>query len=215
MQNGAGGTTVFTIGHSLHSWEAFLSLVRSREIEVLVDVRSSPHSARAPHFNAEVLKAACREAGLRYLQMGDQLGGRTDQSSLLTQGGRVDYDRLAETESFRSGLVRLANGARTHRMALMCAEKDPITCHRALLVSRHLLPLLGPAGGISHILADGRGLSQADLETELLHVAGLPAGPDLFESDEIRRATAYRHQAERVAFLVRDRANPILSDEVD
>lgn len=100
-------------------------------------------------------------------------------------------------------------------MALMCAEKDPIICHRALLVARHLLPLLGPAGGVSHILADGSSLSQEELETELLRVAGLHAGPDLFDSDEIRRATAYRHQAERVAFMVRDRANPVPSDEVE
>ncbi len=150
---------VLTIGHSNHSVEHLLGLLTAAEVEVLVDVRSHPRSRFAPQFNRDALAVPLRAAGLAYLHLGAELGGRPSDASLY-ENGQVRYDRVARSAAFRGGLARLEEGTRRYRVAVMCAEEDPRRCHRRLLIT----PALQADGfEVEHLRGDGSAISDADL----------------------------------------------------
>ena len=144
---------VLTIGHSNHSLEAFLELLRRHGIDEVADVRSSPYSRYTPHFSHRVLSGALESTGIGYVFLGGELGGRPRDRSCYDADGRVRYDRLAESDLFDDGIRQIIHGADEHRIALMCSEKEPLECHRTLLVARELARR-GVA--VAHIHADGR-----------------------------------------------------------
>ena len=149
----AGAPAVFTVGHSNVTLEAFIALLKQQGIEVLVDVRSQPYSKYVPHFNAGVLKPAILAAGMKYLYLGKELGGRPDDRRFYDGDGHVLYGLVAESDGFKAGIERLLRGAREHRLALMCNEENPAGCHRRLLVGR----VLAERGvTVLHIRGDGR-----------------------------------------------------------
>jgi len=187
---------VLTIGHSTHSLEAFLALLRRHGVTALVDVRSAPYSRLNPHFNRESLEQSLKAHGITYVFLGPALGARSHDPSCY-ENGRVQYARLARTELFRSGLERVVHGANEYRVALMCAEKEPLECHRTLLVARTLAERGVVVG---HILPDG-GLESHEATMErLLDVVGLPHR-DLFRSRDELIAEALVRQEERVAYV--------------
>lgn len=186
---------VFTIGHSTHSLEYFIALLRKHRVTALCDVRSKPYSRMNPQFNGQNLKQSLRQCGIAYVFLGQELGARSNDPSCYV-GGKVQYDRLARTDLFRKGLDRLREGMKTHRLALMCAEKDPLECHRTLLVGRHL-QALGLA--VEHILEDGRLESHGDALSRLLRRLNLPEH-DMFRSREDVIEDAYRIQGQRIAY---------------
>ena len=143
---------VFTIGHSNHSPEYFIKLLRAHEVNEVVDIRSAPYSGYASHFNHDFLKNALEKERIDYLFMGDELGGRPADPSCYDGDGRVMYDRVAETNGFKEGLNQVIRGADERRIALMCSEKEPLECHRTLLVAYNLTQW-GIA--VQNILADG------------------------------------------------------------
>jgi len=148
-----GGPVVYTVGHSNVAQEAFIALLKQHGMEVLVDVRSQPYSKYVPHFNAGALKPAILAAGMKYLYLGKELGGRPDDKRYYDSDGHVLYGLVAESEEFKAGIERLLRGAREHRVALMCNEENPAECHRRLLVGR----VLSERGvRILHIRGDGR-----------------------------------------------------------
>ena len=188
--------TVLTIGHSNHPLEAFMGLLVRHRVTALGDVRSAPYSRFNPHFNRELLAAALKAKGIGYVYLGRELGGRSDDRSCY-EDGRIRYDRLARTDRFREGLERVVRGAAEHRIALMCAEKEPLDCHRTLLVAR----ALDERGmKVAHILFDGRLEPHAEAMDRLL--AGFSPKPnsDLFRDELIAEAIA-RH-AERVGHAI-------------
>lgn len=188
--------TVYTIGHSKHSLDEFIALLKLHGVTALADVRSAPYSRFNPQFNKDALERDLRPHGIKYVFMGRELGARSDDPTCYARG-RVQYGRLAQTQLFRSGIERIERGAVEHRIALMCAEKEPLECHRTLLVSR-ALDKDGMA--VSHILADGRLESHADAMLRLLDVAGLPR-EDLFRSQDELLAEALARQEDRVAYV--------------
>lgn len=129
---------VFTIGHSNHSLECFLELLRAHGVDEVVDVRSAPYSGYAPHFNHDSLKDALENVGIDYLFMGGELGGRPADRSCYDDNGRVMYGKVAETDGFKEGLRQVIRGADERRIALMCSEKEPLECHRTLLAAHNL-----------------------------------------------------------------------------
>lgn len=129
---------IFSLGHSNVALSVFLDLLRRHDINVLVDVRSSPSSRYTPHFGGEQLRRAVDGTTTRYLFMGRELGGRPTDSSFYDDEGYVRYDALAQSQHFRDGLDRLVRGADRYRIALMCSEEDPISCHRRRLIGRAL-----------------------------------------------------------------------------
>jgi uncharacterized protein (DUF488 family) len=114
---------VLTVGHSTHSFEAFVGLLRQHGVTALVDVRSAPFSRFNPQFNKDALEHSLTAHDIKYVFLGRELGARSDDTSCYEKG-RVQYGRLARTELFRSGLERVMTGSREHRIGLMCAEKD-------------------------------------------------------------------------------------------
>jgi len=129
---------IFTIGHSNHPIEKFVSLLTQHSIRILVDSRSHPYSKYVPHFDREPLSSYLEPCGIRYLYMGDELGGRPPEAEYYDTEGRVQYYRVAASDRFRSGISRLLKGSGDFRIAVLCGEEDPTCCHRRLLVSKVL-----------------------------------------------------------------------------
>jgi uncharacterized protein (DUF488 family) len=153
---------VFTIGHSNQTTEEFLDLLRQHQIDVVVDVRSSPFSRFVPQFNKREVQTAVREAGFQYVYLGRELGGRPDpDSDLIDDEGHAIYGLIAETDEFLTGIRRLREGIGRYRVAIMCSEEDPTDCHRRLLVSRVLI--LDHGIDVRHIRGDGRIDGEDDL----------------------------------------------------
>ncbi|MDC0832388.1 DUF488 domain-containing protein [Geitlerinema sp. CS-897] len=156
--------TFFTIGHSNHSFEKFVALLQQHQISALADVRSHPYSRYCPHFDRAFLKKNLPEFGIAYVFLGKELGARAENLSCY-ENGKALYSRIAKTESFSQGIDRLCKGSDCYQISLMCAEQDPLTCHRAILVSRHLKKR---GFDIQHILKNGDLESQDYLEERLL-----------------------------------------------
>jgi uncharacterized protein (DUF488 family) len=143
----------FTLGHSNHTIEAWLALVRDHRIEVMVDARSSPYSKYVPQFDKELVQALLEKAGVRYLFLGAELGGRPANPAYYDGTGRVLYSRLCGDERFLAAIARLESGIERFRVALLCGEEDPAHCHRRLLFGR----VLAERGHtMIHIRGDGR-----------------------------------------------------------
>jgi uncharacterized protein (DUF488 family) len=155
---------LFSIGHSNHAAEAFLDLLKKHDIGVLVDVRSHPYSRYAAQFDASVLKAVLARAGIKYLYLGRELGGRPEDTDYYDTEGHVLYARLATSPVFLEGIARLERGVDTYRVALMCAEEDPRDCHRRLLIGR----VLKDRGiELDHIRGNGQLQTEEDLAREV------------------------------------------------
>jgi uncharacterized protein (DUF488 family) len=165
---------VFTIGHSNHTIESFIALLEKYEITAIADVRSHPYSRYLPHFNQRELKAFLKASGIDYVFLGKELGARPDNLSCYVQGKAV-YEKIAATEAFKDGIQRVLKGAEKYKIALMCAEQDPLTCHRSILVCQHLRQF---DLNINHILKDGELESHQHLEERMLAKNGLTETTD-------------------------------------
>lgn len=185
---------LFTIGHSTQSWEQFLDRLVRHRIDAVGDVRSSPYSARLPQFNREILERALKSAGLHYVFLGNELGARRSERECYVDG-IARYDRIARTPAFHAGLDRVRKGVGRFRLALMCAEKDPLECHRTILVCRELRNEFD----IRHILDDGSLENHSDAESRLLVEERVPA-EDFFISREELIARAYDRRGGKIAF---------------
>lgn len=151
---------IYTIGHSNHQFEHLIALLHQHAIEVLVDVRSAPYSRYAVQFNSQALRAALPAAGVKYLYLGRELGGRPDGREFYDADGYVLYGRVARSGRFLEGISRLERGSQQYRVALMCSEEDPAGCHRRLLVGR----VLAERGlEVRHIRGDGAVQTEADV----------------------------------------------------
>jgi uncharacterized protein (DUF488 family) len=157
-----GDPIIHTVGHSNHTIEDFIGLIGTAGITAIADVRSTPYSRRNPGFNREVFRDVLSEHGIAYVWRGNELGARPSDPSLCRADGSVDYGRIAAGEVFLEGVERVLDGARRYRVALMCAERDPLECHRTILVSRHLA-----SRGINprHVLADGGIVDHEEIES--------------------------------------------------
>ncbi|MDR2186498.1 MAG: DUF488 domain-containing protein [Azonexus sp.] len=187
---------VYTVGHSTHTIERFLGLLERNGVTAIADVRSSPFSRHNPQFNKDTLSAELKRHGIAYVFTGKELGARSDDASCY-EGGKVCYDRLSKTSTFKSGIERVLNGAQKYRIALMCAEKEPLDCHRTLLVGRALEQL---GVSIVHILPDGNTEAQPQTMSRLLDLVGLPQ-VDMFRSHDELIATACELREQKVAYV--------------
>ena len=184
---------LLTIGHSNLPADRFVALLQNAGVAVVADVRSVPFSRRFPWFSGKALADRLMREGIAYVPLGDGLGGRP-RDPMLYCDGVADYDAMAATAAFRGDLDRVVDDMRRRRLCLMCAEREPLDCHRCLLVSRALA-----ARGVvpGHILADGTIEPHAATEARLLALAGGEA--DLFRAPAARLADAYRRRARAVA----------------
>lgn len=186
---------IYTIGHSNYPIDHFIKLLHRHKIGAICDVRSHPYSRYVSQYSRDALKATLAEADIAYIFLGNELGARS-RNPACYENGKVQYDRLARQPAFMQGIRRVMQGAERYRLALMCAEKNPVDCHRALLVARRLHETGIP---VVHILADGAVETHEVLESRLLAACGLPEG-DIFRSRGECVADAYSTRGRRIAY---------------
>ena len=192
---------LYTIGHSTHTAQELIDLLRLHGITAVADVRSSPYSRMNPQFNRDSFSDLLRDCQITYVFLGRELGARSKDRSCYSQG-KVQYELLARTDLFQAGLDRVTHGMNTHRVALLCAEKDPLTCHRTILVCRHLVTR---GVVVKHILEDGRIETHEEALSRLLAEHGLPER-DLFRDRSQIIEQAYSAREEKIAYTVQDSA---------
>lgn len=161
---------IFTIGHSNYQIEKFIELLTANSINAIADVRSNPYSKYASQFSRENLKISLEQAGITYVFLGRELGARQEDSSLYDEKGKINFEKVAISESFKIGLDRVLDGARKYKISLMCSEKNPLDCHRTHLIARNLcergarvLHILEDASTVSHEVLIEKDVQQMDL----------------------------------------------------
>jgi uncharacterized protein (DUF488 family) len=186
---------IYTIGHSTQPVERFVSLLLRHGITAVADVRSAPYSRHNPQFNREELRTVLKEKGIKYVFLGKELGARSDDDCCYVDE-KVQYSLLAKTPLFQSGIGRIIDGAESHKIALMCAEKDPLDCHRTILVARELVNI---GCRLIHILVDGSLESHSEAISRLIERFGI-SKDDMFRSYDIAISEAYEKQADLIAY---------------
>jgi uncharacterized protein (DUF488 family) len=197
--------TLFTIGYAGRTIEDFMLFLKQHKITALCDVRSMPYSARNPQFNREVLKKGLKANNIEYVFLGEDLGARPKDSSCYVDGKAI-YEKIAATTLFKKGLERVKLGMKKgYNLVLMCAEKDPMACHRTILICRNLR---GQGVDIQHIIDHKTIETQTDLEKRL--IALLKLYPDMFKDTDpnalIERA--YDVQGDRIAYVEKGEREP-------
>lgn len=185
---------IWTIGHSNHPIAHFLALLEGAGIDCVADARSVPFSRRFPQFSQKALAVSLKDAGIEYRFLGDALGARPKDPGCYTDG-KVSYARIAATSAFKRTIDDLIEAAATRRIALMCAEREPLDCHRTILVARELAQRRCE---IAHILADGTIMPHGEIERRLLRAT--KQSDDLFADHEAALTRAYDKRAGQLAF---------------
>ena len=191
---------IYTIGHSSHPIDRFIELLSTHGVQAVADVRSNPSSKRFPQYNRNELKAALQVRGIQYVFLGRELGARRREKEAYA-GHVARYELIASLPLFREGIERIRSGNEKMTLALMCAERDPLQCHRTILVCRNLPAEL--RNQVFHILDTGKVEPHADAETRLVAESGLNTNQDeLFAGPDQGTALdrAYRMRGERIAW---------------
>jgi uncharacterized protein (DUF488 family) len=195
---------LFTIGYSTDPFDAFCARLEANGVDAVCDVRSSPYSRFAPDYSRERLKSLLAARGIRYVFLGDELGARPRDPTCYEKGV-AHHHLIAASPSFALGLDRLERGVADFKPALMCAERDPIDCHRAILVARHFAKR-SPDTEIRHVLIDGGIETHAAFERRLAEKHRVAPTALFGTSDPAARQdveAAYDAQSRRIAFAER------------
>lgn len=186
--------TLYTVGHSNHSIGGFIEILKSHQIEAIADVRSSPYSKYTPQFNRETLKQSLKDSNIRYVFLGKELGARREEPECY-ENNKVVYKKVTQLPSFADGIDRLQDGVKKMRIAIMCAEKDPLECHRVLIAhfSRSKFD-------VTHILGKSQIKSQDEVDEEVLQRFRKKIVGGLLDSKEKQLDDAYTLLAEKIAY---------------
>ena len=186
---------LYTIGHSRHPIEHFINLLKEHAVSLVFDVRSIPYSRRNPQFSRKPLAGRLAEEGITYVFSGKELGAKSPNPDCYVNG-KVQFDLIAARPEFAGGLDRVIGNTREARPALLCAEEDPLICHRTILICRHLRDRVYP---ILHIRGDGSVETNEIFEQRLVKATG-SGEADLFdtETDVIERA--YELRGQRISY---------------
>lgn len=198
--------TLYTIGYAPHTIETFVKVLSKHHITAIADVRSTPYSQFKPEFNKDNLEKCLGAHHISYVFLGDYCGARVKDPSCYVNG-KVDYKLVAKNSKFNDGLQRIKKGMESFSLALMCSEKDPITCHRTILICRNLQAKEGII--IKHILSNGRLEDHKDSEFRLLKLFKLNQS-DFFRTDKQRLDDAYSLQGEKIAYETSESSNDTL-----
>lgn len=188
-------SNIYSIGYAGLSQEAFLSLLKLHNIQCIADVRSSPYSKAFPHYNRENVPAWLKQSNVRYVYLGEELGPRSKDSTHYNDSGQVQFDLLSKSTLFENGIKRLENGAKMMNVAIMCAEKDPMTCHRSLLVAEYSK---STSLKFSHIHQDGSIESHREMIARAMKAFQM--APDMFTPLEEYERLAHEKLCKKFAF---------------
>lgn len=195
-------TTIYTVGHSNHSLEYFWELLQSQSINCLIDVRSTAASTYNPQFNKSSLSNYLKEKGVVYMHFAEEFGARHTNPALLDEEGKVDFEKVQKSYSFKNGVKRLKRGIQKgFIIALMCSESEPFDCHRFSMIS---VVLEKDGFNVKHIMKDKSLKTNTQLENQMLkkYNKKLPK-PSFFEppiSLEKQVQLAYRLRNKDIAY---------------
>lgn len=192
---------LFTIGYATKPFNDFISQLKSYQINAIADVRSVPFSKVFFDYHQTALEKSLPANGIDYVFLGKELGPRSKDPCHYDQDGQVLFAKLKTSTLFNDGINRLQSGLdKGLNIALMCAEKDPASCHRSLLISHYLNSSLNQnlVSDIQHINHDGSLESQNQLEQRLIKIQGVQA--DLLTSSEELEAIAYERQLKQTSY---------------
>lgn len=188
--------SIYTVGHSNRSLQDLLTLLKGNGITAVADVRSQPFSRLHPQFNKNALRDFLYGHNIAYAFLGEELGARSHDPACY-ENGKVSYDLLSQTALFQHGLDRIENGIRKgYVIALVCAERDPVICHRAILISRYLVER---EIAVEHILNDFTLESHTATLNRLMKMLSLESR-HMFKPDSELIKIAYQIQGERIAY---------------
>lgn len=187
---------IYTIGHSTLAMEEFIHLLKLHSVDAVADVRSNPYSKFQPQFNRESLHRDLRGSGIDYVFLGAELGARSTDPNCYVDG-RVQYDRLALAPGYLRGIDRLVTGSKSHTIAVMCSEKEPLECHRTVLVARSLIER---STDVSHILSNGAVEPHDDTLSRLLWQLDMPED-ELFRTRSEILEEALKRQEQKIAYI--------------
>ena len=195
---------LLTIGYAgFPDVKDFLLTLKKNEIQILIDVRSTPYSAYFESYNKDNLSLFLRAHDIYYANFARQFGARQDNRSFY-KNGRLDFESFSQSDQFLEGVSKVEESNAV--IVFMCAEKKPSECHRAILVAR---AFSDRGHEITHILPDNESLSQHDIEEELLskYFPNRDQG-SLFDSGDLSEkeyiAAAYRHRNDEIGFKLED-----------
>ncbi len=188
---------LYTIGYSSYKIASFIEILKTNKIDIIVDVRSSPFSRFYSDYNKEQLHKMLKNNGLRYLFLGDKLGARIQAPECYNSDGKAVYEKISKHPIFIEGLKRLKKGIIKYQVALLCAEKDPLNCHRNILICKNMK---SNDLDIFHILANGVIEKNIFTEIRLLKLHNL-FEDDMFLTYEERLNQAYFQQGDKIAFI--------------
>lgn len=189
---------IYTIGHSNLSAVTFIQHLQQHRITLLVDVRSAPYSRFQPQFNKDSLKSTLEENQIDYLFLGKELGARSKQPECYIDN-KIQFDILARQPLFLTGIEKVIAELETKNIALMCVEKDPLDCHRTILVARHLQDR---GIVVKHILFDGTIERHKSLEERMLRKLGIEVDGPYCDGDPIF-VDAYKKWGDRIAYVTK------------
>ncbi len=188
---------LYSIGYATKPIDVFIQQLQQHSITAVADVRSVPFSKVFYDYHQPAIQKHLRAAGIHYVYLGAELGPRSKDETHYDSDGQVQFDRLRQSHIFTLGIQRLQSGLKKgHRIALMCAEKDPANCHRSLLIGYHLGNVLHTS--IQHITHSGQLESQSELEARLPHLHKMEQ--DLFQSSDHVKDQAYRLQLKDTSY---------------
>ena len=192
---------IYTIGHSTHPIDYFLELLQHYQVNSVVDVRSTPASRFNPQFNKKSLASSLNRKGIGYLHFGEAFGARQTDPLLMDHEGRVDFEKVRNTEKFKDAVSRISKGTHDgYSIALMCSEAEPLSCHRFVMISPAFRDFK-----VRHILKDKSFLNQEDLEEQLLRKFSKELSQTkVFESNDSKSqklALAYKMMNKIVGYI--------------
>ena len=196
---------LYTIGHSTYQPEHILTLLKENNINYVLDVRSNPHSKYASQFNKEVFSKTLEQVDITYAPMGKYFGARQPDKQYYPNG-YLDFELFRDSSLFKTGIENVLLGLKSYNIALMCTEKHPFDCHRAIMVARGF-ELVGV--DVKHILHDGSIMTQAALNQKLLehyypdhNQLSIFDGQDKSEEDCLLEA--YRLRNKEIGYYIND-----------
>jgi len=159
---------IYTIGYSTYGIEDFIKELKKIDKLCLIDVRSCPYSEHFNDYSINNLEPILKENNIIYRNYKDEFGARQDDNKYYRSYGYLDFEEFIKSKVFQAGVEKIVKGKELgYNFVLMCAEKDPIMCHRAIMVGRGL-SLAGFQ--IHHIVKDNDIQTQEDIENRLLNI---------------------------------------------
>lgn len=203
------GKTIYTIGHSTQTVEAFISLLKMHSINCVIDVRSMPFSQFASQFNKNELSYELKKEGIQYIHMGEEFGARREDESLYDDDGSLNFGKTIDSSLFKKGMERVFNGLKKGvTIALMCSEKEPSECHRCIMVGKAFDSIEDI--DVENILEDGSLMSQDDISKMLVNkyfpqkgqITIFEMASGIEKTDEEYISEAYKLREKEIAYHI-------------